>query len=158
MKMLRIMLAAGLCLAAPTGPAADLADLGFDPVAMAEGVPLMMKGMEILSKVANRVSAHAAALAAKGLAEEPLSKAAVRYRVDLGLLGTLEFDDWGELFIDRRFVTAEEERELRKIEAYAWTHVIEPMQAARILPGGKPKPGAAESAVATPSMCRLGVQ
>lgn len=128
--------AAVAMMAVLSGNAAELADLSFDPVAMAEGVPLMMKGMDILAKVASRVSAHAAELAKKGLAEEALSKAAVRYRVDLGFLGTLEFDDWGELFLDRRFVTAEEEKELRMIEAYAWKHVIEPMQAAAVLPGG----------------------
>lgn len=127
---------------AMSAPAADFANLKFDPVAMAEGVPLAMQGVDILAKVAARVSRHAAELAKKGLAEEPLSKAAVHYRVDLGFLGKLEFDDWGELFLDRRFVTAEEEKTLRKLEAYVWKHVIEPMQEAEVLPGGvKPRPG-----------------
>ena len=137
------ILAAALAAAALTGGAADFANLAFDPVAMAEGVPLAMKGFDILSKVSARVSRHAAELAKKGFAEEPLSRAAVHYKVDLGLLGTLEFDDWGELFIDRRFVSADEEAALRKLEAYVWQHVIEPMQEASVLPGGvKPKPDA----------------
>lgn len=143
-RLVKAVLAALALSAGPVG-AADFENLGFDFAAFAEGVPLAMQGVRILQDVAARQAKYARELAAKGLAEEPLSKAAVHYRVDLGMLGELEFDDWGELFLDRRFVTADEEKALRKIEAFMWEHVIEPMQAAEVLPGGVKPSGAAAS-------------
>ena len=141
-RLVKVVFAALALSVSPVG-AADFENLSFDFTAFAEGMPLAMQGVRILQNVAARQVKYARELAAKGLAEVPLSKAAVHYKVDLGMLGELEFDDWGELFLDRRFVTPEEEKELRKIEAFMWEHVIEPMQAAEVLPGGVKPSGAA---------------
>ena len=145
MKTRGMMLAAALAVALPAFPA-DFANLSFDPVAMAEGVPLFMKGFEILQNVAARQAKHARELAARGFAELDASREAVHYKVDLGILGTMEFDDWGELFIDRRFITDAELATVRQLEAYAWKHVIEPLKEAEVipaalLPGAKPQEG-----------------
>ena len=118
-------------------PRIDFENLHFDPVAAAEAVPLLIEGMKIYANVSKRMAAHEAELAKRGVAEEPASKAALRYSVDTGLAGNVLFDDWGELFIDRRFVTKEEMETVRKIELFVRKHVIEPIQEAK---GIRPPP------------------
>ena len=127
---------------------AGLAHLEFDAAAFVEGVPLAVKGLAIMHKAAAREAKHNAELAAKGIAEVPMSRAAVKYDLDTHGLGDLLFDDWGELYIDRRFVTDEEMKTVREIEAFVWNHILGPMQQAGVLPsqakgakdarGGKP--------------------
>ena len=41
-----------------------------------------------------------------------------RYVIDTPAFGGFSFDDWGELYIDRRFVTDEEMKTVKKIEAW----------------------------------------
>jgi len=123
---------------------AALADLEFDPAAMAEGIPLAMEGLAIMRRAAAREAKHNAELAAKGVAEVPMSKSALRYSLDTHGLGDMLFDDWGELYIDRRFVTDEEMKTVRKIEAFVWDHVLGPMQQAGVVPSAaKPRTGGA---------------
>ena len=132
--------ALALCMCAPVR--AELEDLSFDPDALMEGLPLAMEGIRIMRLAAEREARHDAELAAKGIAEVPMSRAALKYSLDTRGLGDMLFDEWGELYIDRRFVTDAEMVTVRKIEAFVWEHVIGPMQKAGVLPktpGGKPQ-------------------
>lgn len=119
---------------AASAKAPDLAGLSFDPIAALEGIPLAIEGMAIAARAAAREARHDAELAARGVAEEPMSRSAVRYSIDTRGLGKLLFDDWGELYIDRRFVTEKELAAVRRIEAFVWEHAIAPLQAAGAIP------------------------
>ena len=120
---------------------ADIDGLSFDPAAMVEGAALFMQARQIYANVRAREAKHAAELAKRGVAEVPASRAAVKYRIDTGGLGNLLVDDWGEIYVDRRFLTDEELRTVQRIEAFVWKHVITPMQEAKVLPTpGKPAP------------------
>ena len=138
--MKRLLAAVAAALAISSG-AADMANLHFDPSVIPEAIPLALDAMQIASNAMRREAAHAAKLAERGIAEEPPSKAACRYVIDTGGLGELLFDDWGEFYIDRRFVTADELERIKKIERFARKHLIDPFLAAQ----GK-KPGAAAAA------------
>ena len=120
----------------------DYANLHFDPVAAAEAVPLIVEGFQIFANVNRRMAEHDAELAKRGIAEEPASKAALRYSVNTGLAGNLLFDEWGEIYIDRRFITKEEMQTVRKIELFVRKHVIQPFQQAS---GIKPPPPRAKA-------------
>jgi hypothetical protein len=63
-----------------------------------------------------------------------MSRAALKYSIDTRGLGDILFDDWGELYIDRRFVTDEEMVTVREIEAFVWKHLLEPLQEASVIP------------------------
>ena len=134
---------------------AGIAHLQFDAAAFVEGVPLAVTGMAIMRNAAAREAKHNAELAAKGIAEVPMSRAAVKYDLDTHGLGDLLFDDWGELYIDRRFVTNEEMKTIQEIEAFVWNHILGPMQQAGVLPS-QPK-GAKGSVGAAPAV-RAGVR
>jgi len=116
------------------GKDADLSGLSVDTKALAEGVKVMRDAIAISEKAAVRERQHAAELTAKGIAEVPASRAAVRYKIDTHGLGDLFFDDWGEFYIDRRFLTASEMKRVKEIEAFVWKYVIEPLQGAKVLP------------------------
>ncbi len=105
---------------------AGLESLSFDADALLEGIPLALEALDIAEKARGREAAHAAKLAAEGRAEVPPSTAALRYNIDTGGLGEFFFDDWGELYIDRRFVTDAELARIKVIEAFVRKHVIEP--------------------------------
>ena len=117
-------------VASTFAPAADFANLRFDAQAAADAIPLFLQAAPVLEKVAARVAAHKRTLAKRGVAEEPMCPEGAKYALPTGVFGTLWFDDWGELYIDRRFVTDEEMKTLRKVERFAWEHVIGPLQAA----------------------------
>lgn len=70
---------------------------------------------KIIAKAEVRGEEHRRKLAAKGRAELPASKAACRYRLEAGRFSCV-FDRWGELFVDRRFVTRKEMESVRKFE------------------------------------------
>lgn len=135
---------------------ADLKGLSLDEVALAKGVKLIRDALRISSDVETRQLRHAAELAAKGIAEEPASREAVRYSVDTHGLGDLLFDDWGELYIDRRFLTEEELKRVKEIEAFVWKHLIEPLRGAKVLPGSSEKPSAAKKPVKRAPRVRAG--
>ena len=99
--------------------------LELDPAALAEAVPLALKALEIWQNAEAREEAHAAKLAARGIAEVPASTAAERYTIDVGGLGDFTFDDWGELYIDRRFVTDEEMKTVHAIEAWLAKYITQ---------------------------------
>ena len=152
----RAVLAVLLCAcgAAPARSApgrisqADWRGLSVDPAALLEGAALFAQGMQVYRNATAREAKHKAELARRGVAEVPMSREAVRYVIDTGGFGDMLVDDWGELYVDRRFLTAEELGTVKRIEAFVWEHVVAPMQKARVLPTpGKapPKPGAAKA-------------
>lgn len=112
----------------------DLKGLSVDTTALENGVKLMRDAIRISQAVQERVQKHALELARKGRAEVPASREAVRYKVDTHGLGDLFFDDWGELYIDRRFLSSEELARVKEIEAFVWKHIIEPLQGAKVMP------------------------
>ena len=109
--------------------------LSVDQAALAEGMQMVQDALRITASAEARRLKHEADLAAKGIAEVPASTEALRYSVDTHGLGDLLFDDWGELYIDRRFLTDTEMKRVKEIEAFAWKHLIEPLRSAKILPG-----------------------
>ena len=115
--------------------AADLQNLSFDLQAAMEAVPLVVEGAKVFAAAQARLAKHDAELAAKGIAEEPASRAACRYRIDTGGIGDFVFDQWGELYIDRRFLTESEMATVRKIEAFVRKHLLEPLWQAGVAPG-----------------------
>ena len=146
------LIAAAAVLLPSLESGASIARLKFDPAAFAEGVSLALEGMRIQSRARAREARHRAALAAKGVAEVPMSREALKYSIDTHGMGEMLFDDWGELYIDRRFVTDEEMKTVRKIEAFVWTHLVHPMQKAGVLPAQKKPAPSAGGAVMAPAV------
>ncbi len=146
------LIAAAAVLFPSLDSSASIARLKFDPAAFAEGVSLALEGMRIQSRAKAREARHRAALAAKGVAEVPMSREALKYSIDTHGMGEMLFDDWGELYIDRRFVTDDEMKTVRKIEAFVWTHLVHPMQKAGVLPVQKKSAPSAGGAVVAPAV------
>ena len=91
--------------------------LAIDPQAVMEILPLAAEALAIQSRAAEREERHAAELRKKGIAEVPAC-GSERYVIDTPAFGGFSFDDWGELYIDKRFVTDEEMKTIRQIEAW----------------------------------------
>jgi len=152
--ILRAVASIALAAFATAGARADIAGLELDQSALVEGIPLAMEGLAIMQRAAEREARHEAELAAKGIAEVPMSREALKYSLDTHGLGDMLFDDWGELYIDRRFVTDEEMVTVRRIEDFVWKHVIAPMQQA----GALPATGAAKGAASRSPAVAAGVR
>ena len=113
-RLLVFVLAAAVC----AGAAADEGiSLEIDPQAVMEILPLAAEALEIQARATEREARHAAELRKKGIAEVPAC-GSERYVIETPAFGGFSFDDWGELYIDRRFVTDEEMKTVRKIEAW----------------------------------------
>jgi hypothetical protein len=111
-----------------------------DAAAIAEIVPLAKKAFEIQQRAARREAAHNKELARRGLAEIPPCSAK-RYVVDTGsLVNSFAFDEWGELYVDRRFVTSDEMRTVLEIERWIKRHFPSRVTKVRVprLKSGKP--------------------
>jgi hypothetical protein len=91
--------------------------LDVDPQAIVEILPLAVEAVAIQQRAAEREERHAAELRKKGIAEVPPC-GSERYVIDTPAFGGFSFDGWGELYIDRRFVTDEEMKTVKKIEAW----------------------------------------
>ena len=91
--------------------------LEIDPQAVMEILPLAAEALAIQQRAMEREAKHAAELKKKGIAEVPPC-GSERYVIDTPAFGGFSFDDWGELYIDRRFVTDEEMKTVKKIEAW----------------------------------------
>ena len=126
---------------------ADLTGLKFDAAAAFEAVPLVMECARIYTVAQARLEAHDRELAAKGIAEEPMSRAAVKYTIDTGGLFEMLFDDFGELYIDRRFLTDDELATVKRLEAFAQKHLFEPLRKAIGKGPSAPAPDKAPPAV-----------
>ena len=113
-KALVVALATALSLCASAGEGIVLE---IDPQAIVEILPLATEAIAIQQRAAEREAKHAAELRAKGIAEVPPC-GSERYVIDTPAFGGFSFDDWGELYIDRRFVTDEEMKTVKKIEAW----------------------------------------
>ena len=113
-RFMAMSLAAMIC----AGAVADEGiSLEIDPQAVLEILPLAAEALEIQSRAMEREERHAAELRKKGIAEVPAC-GSERYVIDTPAFGGFSFDDWGELYIDRRFVTDEEMKTVKKIEAW----------------------------------------
>ena len=96
--------------------------------AIVEVIPLAIEGFAIQERAKEREAKHAAELRRKGIAEVPAC-GSERYVIDLPSVAEFSFDSWGEVYIDRRFVTDDEMKTVRKIEA--WIAKWFPKQAKR---------------------------
>lgn len=118
-KFMSVALAATLSAATFADGAMSLGGitLDVDPQAIVEILPLAVEAVAIQQRAAEREERHAAELRKKGIAEVPPC-GSERYVIDTPAFGGLSFDGWGELYIDRRFVTDEEMKTVKKIEAW----------------------------------------
>ena len=89
-----------------------------------EALPLAMEALAISQRAAEREARHEAELAKKGIAEVPMDPAA-KYVMNAGAAGQFVFDNFGEFYVDRRFVTKEEMVTVRRIEAWLRDHFPE---------------------------------
>ena len=139
--------AAALLLSAAALPASsaeakrDIVDtlLSVDPAALVELAPLALEAVQIQKRSFVREAAHRAELAKRGIAEVPAC-GTQRYTVDTaGLLSGLSFDEWGEFYIDTRFVTAEEMKTVKAIESWIrkWFPSAGKKKRVELLPSGK---------------------
>ena len=78
--------------------------LEIEPQAIVELLPLAAEALAIQQRATEREAKHAEELKKKGIAEVPPC-GSERYVIDTPAFGGFSFDDWGELYIDRRFVT-----------------------------------------------------
>jgi len=111
----RLIAAASLCCCSILR--ADEPTLTVDPVAVMELLPLALDAAEIFARAQQREAHHADELRRKGIAEVPPSEGQ-RHVVNLAGLSPFAFDDWGEIYIDRRFVTDEEMKTVKAIERW----------------------------------------
>ena len=113
--------------------------LSVDPVAFVELAPLALEAVQIQKRSFERESAHRAELAKRGIAEVPAC-GTQRYTVDTaGILDGLSFDEWGEFYIDTRFVTAEEMKTVKAVESWIrkWFPSAGKKKRVELLPSGK---------------------
>ena len=103
-----------LCVAAAP---ADTMRVALEPQAVAELLPLAVDAMNVFNRASEREAKHVAELKRKGIAEVPPSEGQ-RHVVDTAGLGKFAFDDWGEIYIDRRFVSDEEMKTVREVERW----------------------------------------
>ena len=143
-RYISLVAAAAVFAAAPSarGAEASVADrvLAVEPAAVFELMPLALEAVAIQKRADERAAAHAAELAKRGIAEVPAC-GTDRYTLDTGgLLDGFSFDDMGEFYIDRRFVTDEEMKTVRKIEAWIrkWFPSKTSKKRVRALPSGRP--------------------
>ena len=97
------------------GESVSSEEFTFDPQRLMQVAKLVMQASDIVQKVSARKARHDAELAKKGIAEVPASNAACRFKIEAGK-NTCLFDQWGELFVDRRFVTKEEMKTVTRLE------------------------------------------
>lgn len=99
------------------------------------------KSLKKIAVIADRADRRARdyrkRLSEQGKAEVPISTAAVRFELDLGDI-KLKFDRFGELFIDRRFVTKDELQTIKGVEA-RYRKVVEKRRKAQARTGKKNK-------------------
>lgn len=115
---------AALVFAAQNLFAADR-HLEIDAAAFREILPLALQAFAIQQRAAEREAEHNAKLREKGIAEVPAS-VGDRHVVDMDIagvaeqlgLGRIEFNDFGQIYVDRRFVTDEEMKVVNAIEEW----------------------------------------
>lgn len=120
------------------GEAVSSEEFTFDPQRIMQVAKLVMQASDIVQKVSARKEKHDAELAKKGIAEVPASNAACRFKIEAGK-NTCLFDQWGELFVDRRFVTKDEMKTVHQLEddyrkIYAGSSYAKNPKAQKLLP------------------------
>ena len=103
--------------------------LELDAAALNEILPLAVQALVIKQRAEAREAEHKAKQRARGIAEVPASPGA-RHVVDVDFAGIaaklglkqIEFDDFGQLYVDRRFVTDEEMKVVYAIEDWIRRH------------------------------------
>ena len=103
--------------------------LELDAAALNEILPLAVQALVIKQRAEAREAEHKAKLRARGIAEVPASPGA-RHVDDVDFAGIaaklglkqIEFDDFGQLYVDRRFVTDEEMKVVYAIEDWIRRH------------------------------------
>ena len=92
--------------------------LSLHPAALSELFPIALEAYEIHLRAGEREKKHRKALAEKGIAEVPPC-AGERYTPDTGgFLKGLSFNQYGEIYIDRRFITKSEMKTVHRLEAW----------------------------------------
>ncbi len=140
MSSVKVAVAAFVAMAALSVSAAKPElHLFIDPSALVEIAPLALDAIQIKRRASAREAMHNAELAKRGIAEVPPC-GMQRYTIDTGgLLKGLAFDEWGEFYVDRRFVTDEEMKTVQAIEA--WIRKWFPSKVKRrrvpVLPSGR---------------------
>lgn len=114
MRSLLLLLVLCVVVAARFAHAQDVA---IDPRAVIELMPLAIQAAEIYERATAREALHVEELRKKGIAELP-PDATDRHVIDVPGLQEIGFNDWGELYIDRRFVTDEEMKTVLAIERW----------------------------------------
>ena len=130
---LRTLLASVVGASLLPARAASPRPLGLDANAIIEVLPLAMEALAISRRAAAREAQHAAELAKKGIAEVPMDESE-KYVMNAGAVGTFVFDNFGEFYIDRRFVTKDEMVTVRKIESWLRAHFPGPAKSFEIRP------------------------
>ena len=90
-------------------------ELAIDAQAVMEILPLALKAVQIQLRANEREAAHAEDLRKKGIAEVPACDSDC-YLIDAAGLTGFVFDRFGEFYIDKRFVTADEMQVVHAIE------------------------------------------
>lgn len=85
--------------------------------AMLELAPLAVKAYRIMRNAEIRQKKHALELARRGVAEIP-AESDQCYKLETGMLKGLMFSEWGEIYIDRRFVTEDELKIIQAVERW----------------------------------------
>ena len=117
MKVLSVCMAVALAFQT-AGAAMDMLPIeNLDIQAVMEVLPLAVEAAAIYERATERESKHVEELRRKGIAEVPPCGGA-RYTIDTAGLNGLVFDDRGELYIDRRFVTDDEMVTIKAIEKW----------------------------------------
>jgi len=132
-KAIALALAAMLAAGAR---AADGLSLDIDPQAIMEILPLATEAIAIQQRANAREAKHVEELRKKGIAEVPPC-GSEKYVINAPAIGGFSLNDWGELYIDRRFVTDKEMETVKKIEAWVAKWFLNDAKGAS---GGKGKP------------------
>ena len=97
-------------------PAAS--SINLSPAELLDVARLAIEAVRINADAQREMARQRRAMAARGIAEVPASTAACRYNLNLGEMGNLVFDFWGEFQIDRRYVKPVDMAVIHKLESY----------------------------------------
>ncbi len=136
-RILGAFLALGIG-ASPLARAEKPIPFDLDVSALAEVLPLAMEALDISRRAAEREARHTAELARRGVAEVPMDESQ-KYVMEAGAAGRFMFDNFGEFYIDRRFVTKDEMVTIRKIEAWLKAHFPEAAKGFDVRPQAAPR-------------------
>lgn len=97
-------------------PAAS--SINLSPAELLDVARLAIEAVRINADAQREMARQRREMAKRGIAEVPASTAACRYNLNLGDMGNLVFDFWGEFQIDRRYVKPGDMAVIHKLESY----------------------------------------